>query len=359
MRAFLLGLLAVALLFPGTPARAEDDPKPPQPADPDKPKPPEPAKPVDPPKPDPAKEEARGRIGFAAAPSVLVPPNVARNLGMLPMSGVVVYMVVRHGPAEQAGLRVGDVLVKVNGKEMPATGEIDLENLTDARNKFNDAFAKLVEDVKPGDEVTLLVTRSGEETTIKAKAVTQKAMKRIEKGLPPEEEAKPPAPTEPAADQGAIGFEALPLGNVTEKQREDWKVKAASGVIVSRVVKGSPADLAGLKLGDALLKYGGADMPTSEDLADAGKEAKALVRDAIARIEADLKVDGEIEFLVRRDFKPWKLKAKAISQEALKQLIQAEGKPDEKKEGDKPADPPKEKAPEDPPKERGPEAPPK
>jgi hypothetical protein len=345
MRAFLIVLLSLALGFAGAPARAEDDPKPPP-------------KPDAPPKPDPAKEEARGRIGFAVAPSVLVPPEVARNLGMLPMSAVVVYMLVRHGPAEQAGLRVGDVLVKVNGKEMPATGEIDLENLTDARNKFNDAFIKLVEDVKPGDEVTLLLKRQGEEMTVKAKAVSQAAMKRIEKGLPPEEETKPSAPAEPAADQGAVGFEALPLGSVTEKQREDWHVKAASGVVVSRVVKGSPAEAAGLKLGDALLKYGGVEMPTGEDLADAGKGAKTLVRDTIAKIEADLKVDGEIEILVRRDFKPWKFKAKAVTQAALKALIDAEGGGG-KKEGEKPVDPPKEKPPEVPPKEKPPEDPPK
>lgn len=332
MRAFLLVLLSAVLAFAGAPALAGDDPKPPAP-------PADPPKPDAPPKPDPAKEAARGRIGFEPCPAVLVPAEIARNLGMLPMDSVVVIGVTRGGPAYQAGVLVGDLLLKVNGKDLPSTADIDTAD-HQARQKYGQAFVKLVEDVKPGDEVVLLLKRKGEELTLKPKAVSLAAIKRIEKGLPAEDEPKP-APGEVAADQGVAGFEVVPASTLTEKQREDWNVKSASAVIVSRVVKGSPADLAGLKRGDGLLKYQGVELPSAQDLADAGKDAEAFLRDAIAKIEAGLKVDGEVEFFLRRDFKPWKLKAKAISREALNALIEAEAKGG----GAPPAEPPKEQPP--------------
>lgn len=326
-----LPLLIAAALLGGSPAWA-DDPKPGAPAE---------------------KPAERGYLGFKPVPVPLLDPAFVNGYGIIAMSGVVVVDVTKGGPAEAAGMKVADFLVKLNGKEMPSTDVIDPSTPTEGRQKFEAEFQAIAESMKPGAEIEVVLKRKGEVVTIKATAVTEAVMKRIAKGLPAEDVPAKPREALPQ-DAAAVGFEALPLGQVTEKQREDWKVKAASGVIVSRVVKGSPADLAGLKLGDALIKYGGEELPSGSDLADAGEKAVDLVKDAIAKIEAGLKVGDEVEFSVRRDFKPMKLKAKVIDQASLKKLIEEEAggakpkdgdKPKDAapKDGDKPSDPPKDK----------------
>src|SRR5438045_2274761 len=45
---------------------------------------------------------------------------------------------------------------------------------------------------------------------------------------------------------GYVGFTAMPVVLLTPKQRELWSVKAESGVVAVRVLKGSPAEKAGL-----------------------------------------------------------------------------------------------------------------
>ena len=67
--------------------------------------------------------------------------------------GARVASVVDGGPAAQAGLRAGDLLRSVDGHEVE-----DSSNLS-----------TLVGEHSPGDEVTLTVTRDGQETTLQAK----------------------------------------------------------------------------------------------------------------------------------------------------------------------------------------------
>jgi S1-C subfamily serine protease len=61
---------------------------------------------------------------------------------------------IPDSPAEKAGLKEGDVVTKINGK-----GSEDSEE-----------FVKKVRAVKPGETLTLTVTRDGKEKEVKVKA---------------------------------------------------------------------------------------------------------------------------------------------------------------------------------------------
>ena len=66
--------------------------------------------------------------------------------------GVRITGVREDSPAEKAGLRAGDTIVELGGKE-----------ITDLY-----AYTYVLRDHKPGDEVTVVVLRNGERLSLKA-----------------------------------------------------------------------------------------------------------------------------------------------------------------------------------------------
>src|SRR5262245_20729588 len=165
MRAYLPFVLALALIG-GPAAQAEDPP---------------PEKPVE-----------RGYLGFSPVPVPLLDPSFVIGYGIIALSGVVITDVVKGGPAEKAGLKIADFLVKLNGKEVPSTEGIDPSAPAEGKRIYEEAFTKIAETVKPGAEVEVVLKRKGELVTIKATAVTEAVMKRIRKGLPAEDEPVKP-----------------------------------------------------------------------------------------------------------------------------------------------------------------------
>src|SRR5438093_475422 len=67
--------------------------------------------------------------------------------------GLVVVMAIASSPADMAGIRGTDVIVKLNGKKV--------EELTD--------FVQAIRDTKPGETVVLAVLRNEKEVEIKVK----------------------------------------------------------------------------------------------------------------------------------------------------------------------------------------------
>jgi len=87
---------------------------------------------------------SRGWIGVEAQD---LTPELARSLGVRAERGSVVSRVLRGGPADRAGVRPGDVVVAIDGKQVADT--VGLVNLT--------------VQVKPGERAELTVLRKGAE----------------------------------------------------------------------------------------------------------------------------------------------------------------------------------------------------
>jgi putative serine protease PepD len=83
-------------------------------------------------------------FGIAAVP---IPPSAAAQAGV--PEGLYVQAVTPGGPSAQAGLRVGDVITKINGE--PATSTVQLQELTLT--------------MKPGSTVQLEYSRDGQSAT--------------------------------------------------------------------------------------------------------------------------------------------------------------------------------------------------
>lgn len=124
------------------------------------------------------------------------------TLGASSMGGVIVAGVMPNSPAAEAGLRPDDVLLSIDGQLVSRSTDV-----------INAVAAH-----EPGDELQLVVDRKGLRGTLRATLATQTEV----------------------AKRAALGVTLS-------------KSAHGGGVRVLRVVAGSPADKAGLKIGDRIV----------------------------------------------------------------------------------------------------------
>jgi S1-C subfamily serine protease len=79
-----------------------------------------------------------------------VTEELQQQYGLSRSSGLLIAEVIPNSPAASAGLQQGDIIVKVNGQEID-----DSANL-----------ASLIRDMKPGDQVELVIDRNGTEQIV-------------------------------------------------------------------------------------------------------------------------------------------------------------------------------------------------
>ncbi|HEX7101220.1 MAG TPA: trypsin-like peptidase domain-containing protein, partial [Nitrolancea sp.] len=88
---------------------------------------------------------------FVGVNYLALSPAAAAQLNISATQGALIESVVDGSPAQDAGLQKGDVVTKIDGKELTTES----------------AFAETVDSHKPGDVVSLTVERNGQEMTIK------------------------------------------------------------------------------------------------------------------------------------------------------------------------------------------------
>ena len=172
----------------------------------------------------------RGRIGVGITE---VTKDVAEPLGLPRAAGALVRNVESGGPAEKAGLEVGDIIQKFDGR--------DIERSSD--------LPRIVGNTKPGSEVPMTVWRRGKEQTVKVQVGEMGGERASNEAEQPE--AAPPA----AGTANWLGIVVATLG---KEQRDQLRVK--SGVLVEGVSEDSAAGRAGLRAGDVILQVNNQDV---------------------------------------------------------------------------------------------------
>ncbi len=207
---------------------------------------------------------SRGWLGVAVQP---ITEDLVEGLDLPGEEGALVGSVAPDSPAEAAGLRPGDVIVRLNG-----------ETVSDARD-----LAWRVANEEPGATVTLDIVRDGSETSLEATLGDQE--ERTAEALEPEPAPEPDAEPEDLA-QRALGLElAEARGEVLERHDLPEDV---TGVVVTDVMEGTPAETMGLRPGDVISQVGRQQVTEPEEVYQA--TAQALERG----------VEGLV-LLVRRD----------------------------------------------------------
>ncbi len=90
--------------------------------------------------------------GYIGANSQNITPQMAKAFNLPNASGVIIASVVTNGPAAEAGVQVGDILIKIDDTNIPNV------------NAMVNTTAKL----KPGDTAILYVLRNGQTLELKA-----------------------------------------------------------------------------------------------------------------------------------------------------------------------------------------------
>ncbi|MCJ7681601.1 MAG: PDZ domain-containing protein [Candidatus Aminicenantes bacterium] len=174
---------------------------------------------------------------------------------------VEVIAVEKNSPADEAGLKKGDVLVTIEGKDVTG-GEI---------------IVKEIRRRKPGEKVTIVVDRDGETQTIELELGEYKQVdifRDLEKQFPSlffrskvfpdlNRLREPRMGLYEFARRKFIGIQPQVLN---PELAEYFGVKKGSGLLISRIMEDGPAEKAGLKVGDVILSVDGQDVDTPEKL---------------------------------------------------------------------------------------------
>jgi serine protease Do len=146
--------------------------------------------------------------------------ELAASFGLKRVSGVLVADVIRGAPAEKAGVKPGDVILEINGREIAN----------------NAAFRSVVSFLMPGSEAVLAVVRDGVRQTLKAQVGT----------FPGDDRA---------GGAGSIMLSTLGLTveNLNARIAAELGYEEGDGILVAEVEEGSPAAQAGILAGHLIV----------------------------------------------------------------------------------------------------------
>jgi serine protease Do len=167
----------------------------------------------------------RGQLGVGIQD---VNSDLADNLGLKEVRGVIVNSVTANGPAARAGIKQGDIIHSLDGTRINDGNEL--------RNRVAQAG--------PNKAVTVGILRDGQELSVQA------TLGEFQTRATATREENRNANDEPATE-GKLGLSLEPL---TPELAGQLKIKETDGLVVRNVQAGSPADDAGIVSGDVILQ---------------------------------------------------------------------------------------------------------
>lgn len=155
-----------------------------------------------------------------------VTADIAEGLGLKRPQGVLITEVSKGGPAAAAGLKIGDLILSVNGKQI----------------NNPDAFGYRLTTARLGETVSMSVMRQGKTVAIAMKAIA--------------------APEKPARDKreikGYSPFDGTVVYNLSPAVAQELGLSSTmQGVVIAQIKRGSTAERLGIEVGDIVRKING------------------------------------------------------------------------------------------------------
>jgi serine protease Do len=198
----------------------------------------------------------RGLLGVQIQP---VTEELAQSMSLGSEKGALVAQVQPDSPALSAGIKSGDVIKSVDGK--------NVETIRD--------LTRMISAVKPGTSVKLDLWRDGKDMSVTAKIGDQKEEGAVVK-------AKADQPDAKKAEPMSYGVSLAPI---SPEARQELKLDdSIKGAVVAAVEPGSPADDQGLKAGDVLQQVGKDMVDSPKMAAEKLKEAKKTGKPVLMKI---------------------------------------------------------------------------
>jgi serine protease Do len=193
----------------------------------------------------------RGYLGIQIKP---IDEKYAKALKLDKATGVLVDNVIRDGAAEKAGVKAGDVIVEIDGKEMKAPNQV--QSYIATKHPDDVVSVKLNREGKMIEKSVKLASRTEDET------VTANAVEDNEKNQNESTSAN-------SATFDKLGFT---IKNLTPDQKENLNIDY--GVIVNDVKSLSEAYKQGLSKMDVILEINREKVKNSQDVKGIIRKAK-------------------------------------------------------------------------------------
>ena len=185
-------------------------------------------------------EVVRSYIGVQIQP---INDTAAKALDLKTRSGALVANVIEDGPAYKAGIETGDVIVEFNGMMIKSVDHL--------RNNVSIS--------KPNNFYNLSVIRDGRKKSFKVK---------LEK-MPKDDKLAINVQTE---NSNELGIE---VSNLNRLNRQEFSINSQdAGILVTQVLRDSPADEAGIQVGDLITRVGSRRCKSIKQFDDLVKNTK-------------------------------------------------------------------------------------
>jgi serine protease Do len=228
-----------------------------------------------------------GSRGYLGVGVVELTDDRVKALKLKDDRGLEVKHVDENSPAAKAGLKENDVILEVNGKGVEG----------------NEQFRDLIGDTPPGTKVSLTIWRNGAKQTVSATLDSRPGNFFVFGDPDFPDGALPPMPPMPAVpfnggnpfptipgDSPMVGFEGEALNS---QLAEFFGVK--EGVLVRSVNPRTPAERAGLKAGDVVVKVNGTPVTTPREITGLVRSSrKKAISFTVVRNKKEISLNVEI-----------------------------------------------------------------
>ncbi len=171
-----------------------------------------------------------------------VTPEIAKALNLPEPQGVIISKIEEDSPAQKAGLKAEDVVLKFNGKKVDNSSELSM----------------WVAGTKPGTEVNLTILRNGETKDVKVKL-----------------EELNPQKQEVASGEMTYDNIGLKVANLTPENVQKYQLsKKITGVVVTAVDPNGMAAQVGIQPGDVVMKLNRVSVNSVQEFNKIMKEVK-------------------------------------------------------------------------------------
>ncbi|MBI3015753.1 MAG: DegQ family serine endoprotease [Candidatus Tectomicrobia bacterium] len=201
------------------------------------------------------RESGKVKRGWLGVSIQSVNEELASSFGMGAPRGALVTSVMEGEPADKAGVKRGDIIVRFNGKEVKDVRELQ----------------RVVAGTPIGSTVDLAVFRDGKEVrlTVRLTEMTDEKL------------ASSPTPQKSREEFGMV------LEDITPALAQDLGLGEARGVVVSEVQEGSAASRAGIQEGDVIQEV--------------NREKVSNLKEYKARLEKAKGKDSLVFYVKRKD----------------------------------------------------------
>jgi len=208
---------------------------------------------------------ARGYLGVGPQP---IDDDLASSFGLQKNKGELLRQIEPGQPAEKAGLKVGDVVLRVDGKPVNP----------------DQSLSYLVANITPGSRVPIDIVRQGRPMTVQTVIGTRPSEEALlAKATGADNDDMSDDDDSPTVGKIAPNALGVTVQTLTPPIARNFSIDSSvQGVVIAMVDPASDAASKGLKRGDVIISANGTPTPTPAALGAAVAQAKSSGRTQVA-----------------------------------------------------------------------------